>query len=288
LKKPQWITIAIAVLLTAGIYFFGRTVPVKKAISTQENAGKDNHSHEVQPAITIDTILTFSRQQLDPSRPASLAKLENKLKAAGDNKEDKTHALHQLSRFWGDSARVFEPFAWYLAEAARLENSEKNLTFAARLFLDNLQQDEMLERRQWKALQAKDLFERSLKINPGNDSAKVGIGACYLFGNISEAPMEGIMKIREVVEKDSTNTYAQLMLAKGSLLSGQYDKAVVRLESVNRMKPGDLESTLMLADVYERMKQNKKAVEWYQKATGLTNQKELKTAIQQRIEELKK
>jgi Tfp pilus assembly protein PilF len=100
--------------------------------------------------------------------------------------------------------------------------------------------------------------------------------------------MEGIMKIREVVEKDSTNTYAQLMLAKGSLLSGQYDKAVVRLESVNRMKPGDLESTLMLADVYERMKQNKKAVEWYQKATGLTNQKELKTAIQQRIEELKK
>lgn len=288
MKKPQWITISIAFLLTAGIYFFGRTVPVKNKILAKESEGKDNHSHEIQPSISIDTILFSSRQQLEPALQTQLTKLENKLQSAGENKEEKTHAYHELARFWGDSARIFEPFAWYQAEAARLENSEKNLNFAARLFLDNLQQDEMMERRQWKALQAKDLFERSLKINPENDSAKVGLGACYLFGNISEAPMEGIMKIREVVEKDSTNIYAQLMLVKGSLLSGQYDKAVTRLESVNRMKPGDLESTLMLADVYERMKEKNKAADWYQKAIGLTNQKELKTAILQRIEELKK
>lgn len=288
MKKPQWITISIAFLLTAGIYFFGRTVPVKNKTLAKETEGKDNHSHEIQPSISIDTILFSSRQQLEPAQQTQLTKLENKLQSAGENKEEKTHAYHELARFWGDSARIFEPFAWYQAEAARLENSEKNLNFAARLFLDNLQQDEMMERRQWKALQAKDLFERSLKINPENDSAKVGLGACYLFGNISEAPMEGIMKIREVVEKDSTNIYAQLMLVKGSLLSGQYDKAVTRLESVNRMKPGDLESTLMLADVYERMKEKKKAADWYQKAIGLTNQKELKTAILQRIEELKK
>ena len=52
--------------------------------------------------------------------------------------------------------------------------------------------------------------------------AKVGLGACYLFGNISANPMEGLAKIREVVEKDSTNVYAQMTLVKGSLLSGQY------------------------------------------------------------------
>ena len=76
------------------------------------------------------------------------------------------------------------------------------------------------QRRQWKALQAKDLFERSLKINPDNDSAKVGLGACYLFGDISATPMEGILKIREVVEKDSTNIYAQMMLVGVHLIPG--------------------------------------------------------------------
>ena len=90
----------------------------------------------------------------------------------------------------------------------------------------------------WKALQAKDLFERSLKINPDNDSAKVGLGACYLFGNISANPMEGIGKIMEVVEKDSTNAYAQMTLAKGSLLSGQSDKAISRLQTSQSASSG--------------------------------------------------
>ena len=71
--------------------------------------------------------------------------------------------------------------------------------------------------RRWKALQAKDLFERSLKINPDNDSANIGLGACYIFGNISATPMEGILKVREVAEKDSTNIYAQNVLGQGSL-----------------------------------------------------------------------
>ena len=180
------------------------------------------------------------------------------------------------------------PYAWYTGEAARLENSEKSLTFAAQLFLDNLQSDEVAQRRQWKAMQAKDLFERSLKINPANDSAKVGLGACYLFGEISPTPMEGILKIREVAEKDSTNVYAQMMLARGSLLSGQYDKAISRLETVNRMKPGDIDPILLLADVYERMSEKKKAVIWYQKSLPLAKEPELKKAIEKRIEELSK
>jgi len=169
-----------------------------------------------------------------------------------------------------------------------LENSEKNLTFAARLFLDNLQSDDVAKRRQWKAMQAKDLFERSLIINPGNDSAKVGLGACYLFGEISATPMEGILKIREVVEKDSTNLYAQMMLARGSLISGQYDKAIGRLETVNRLKPDDIDAMLLLADIYERMNDKKKAMIWYQKCIPFAKQDELRIAIEKRIEELKK
>ncbi|HRF20230.1 MAG TPA: hypothetical protein PK977_18760, partial [Chitinophagaceae bacterium] len=117
---------------------------------------------------------------------------------------------------------------------------------------ENLQSDGSEQRRQWKALQAKDLFERSLKINPDNDSSKIGLGACYLFGNISSNPLEGIAKIKEVVDRDSTNVYGQLTLVKGSLLSGQYDKAISRLETVTRLQPTNIEAILLLADTYER------------------------------------
>ena len=156
------------------------------------------------------------------------------------------------------------------------------------LILNNLQSDEVVERRKWKALQAKDLFERSLTINPANDSAKIGLGACYLFGEISPTPMEGILKIREVAEKDSTNTYAQMMLARGSLISGQYDKAIIRLETVNRQKPDNIDAILLLAEIHERMGEKAKAVAWYQKSLPLAKEADLRSAIEKRIEELKK
>lgn len=289
MKKQQWIVVGIGVALTAGLFLFARTTPKKKTVKVETHGPNDGHNHgaDEHSDVSIDTILTLAKKNLTQEQVVRINTLENSI-TRGAVKDQQLHVYHQLARFWSDSARIFEPYAWYNAEAARLENSEKSLTFAARLFLDNLQIDDVAARRKWKALQAKDLFERSLELNPGNDSAKVGLGACYLFGGISDMPMEGISKIREVVTKDSTNVYAQMMLAKGSLMSGQYDKAASRLELVNKLNPADVEATLMLADVYERLGDKNKAVDWYKKSWGLAKDKGLKEALQKRIDELKK
>ena len=290
MKKSQWITIGTAVLLTAAIFIFGRIVPKKNTAVATENIGHsadDGHNHDDLQPITIDTILILAKKQLSTEQVVRLNTLENSV-TRGDVKEQQLKVYHQLSHFWADSIRIFEPYAWYEAEAARLENSEKNLTFAARLFLENLQNDETVRRRTWKALQAKDLFERSLKINPDNDSAKVGLGACYLFGNISSAPMEGIAKIREVVEKDSTNIYAQMTLAKGALVSGQYDKAISRLQTVIRLDPANVETILLLADLNERTGNKINAISWYQKSLQFIKLQDARKEIEKRIEELRK
>ncbi|MBL0267481.1 MAG: tetratricopeptide repeat protein [Chitinophagaceae bacterium] len=278
----------MALLLTAGTYFFVRTTPKKKAAPVAEAHGpNDGHDHGTETNITADTILAMAKKQLSPDQVVRITTLENSI-SRGDVKDQQIHVYHQLAKFWSDSARIFEPWAWYTAEAARLENSEKSLTFAAQQFLDNLQADEVPERRKWKALQAKDLFERSLQINPANDSAKIGLGGAYLFGGISATPMEGILKVREVADKDSTNIYAQMMLGKGSLLSGQYDKALDRFLKVVRMDPKNLDACLLLGEVYERTGDKAKAISWYQQSLPLTKQEEVATAIRQRIAELKK
>jgi tetratricopeptide (TPR) repeat protein len=286
-KKQQWITAGIGITLVALVLLFGKTVPAKNQVKLSGSTQNNTTDNTTASTVTIDTILVLAKKQLSPEQVMRINTLEHSI-SRGAVQDQKLHIYHQLARFWFDSARVFEPFAWYEAEAARLENSEKSLTFTAQLFLDNLQVDEVGQRRQWKALQAKDLFERSLKINPKNDSAKVGLGACYLFGGISATPMEGIMKIREVVEKDSTNIYAQLMLARGSVMSGQYDKAVARLETVVRLQPKNIDGILMLADVYERMGNKSNAITWYNKSLSLVQQVDLKKEIEKRIGELRK
>lgn len=286
MRKPQWITVGIGIVLTIFIFLFGNFAPQKKSVD-KSSVSQNNTSEAGTTAITIDTILIMAKQQLTPEQVNRLNIIENSISRGAVN-EQQVHVYHQLARFWFDSAQVFEPYAWYEAEAARLENSEKSLTFAAQLFLDNLQVDEVAQRRQWKALQAKDLFERSLKINPKNDSAKVGLGACYLFGGISSTPMEGITKIREVADKDSTNVFAQLTLARGSVMSGQYDKAASRLETVNRLQPGNIDAILMLADIHERMGNKPVAISWYQKSLSLVQQSDIKKEIEKRIGELRK
>lgn len=280
MEKAQWITVVIGILLVAGIYRFGRTSPYK---TETKKPAQTSHPDE----LTSDSILFHAKEILKPEQVTWMNDLEQSV-IRGDVKNQKLDVFHQLAHFWKDSARIFEPYAWYEAEAARLENSEKSLTFAAHLFLENLRNEQNDQLKKWKALQAKDLFERSLRINDKNDSTTVGLGACYIFGNIAENPMEGIVKVRQVVEKDSTNIFAQMVLGHGSFISGQYDRAIDRFGKVLVLQPGNLEAILMIAEVYERKADKTNAIKWYSDAMSITNNSDLKTALERRIDELKK
>ncbi len=285
MKRPQWITIAVAVFLVTVIYVFGRTVPSTPLTpKADDHAG---HDHEKDPhTISTDTLLALAKRQLRPEQALRVSMLENSI-TRGDVKEQQLHVYHRLSRFWADSVGMFIPYAWYTAEAARLENSEKSLTFAAHLLLNNLISEQNNVIREWEALQAKDLFERSLKINPANDSSKVGLGSCYLFANISDNPMEGISHIREVAARDSNNVFAQLMLARGAVISQQFDRAIERLEKVNRLQPDNLEAIFTLAEVYERQNDKANAVAWYSKSLPLIRNAAMKAEVEKRIDMLK-
>jgi hypothetical protein len=106
---------------------------------------------------------------------------------------------------------MFEPYAYYTSEAAKLENSEKSLTFAAHLFLDNLLTEGDPAMQHWLGENAKVLLDKALVINPANDSSKIGLGICYMFGNISDNPMQGILEVK----KSGTGTSRQFIWTIG-------------------------------------------------------------------------
>ncbi len=284
MKKPQWITLAAALILVAILYVFGRIVPEKKATATRQPDVADN-------PVSIDSIISEAKKRLDAAQIVRLNALENSV-VRGNVNEQRLKIYHQLAHFWADTGQIFEPYAWYEGEAARLENSEKSLTFAAHLFLQNMRGENDQSLRAWKALEAKDLFERSLKINPQNDSSVIGLGACYIFGGISATPMEGILKVRAVADKDSSNIFAQEVLGHGSMYSGQYDKAIARFETVyrlsNKNEDTKLEACLMLAEAYERKADRLSAINWYKKGLTMIKNREVKEEVSKRIDELSK
>lgn len=286
MKKQQYVLSALALLLCFALYFGGKTVPDKSAVTHSEEDGHD-HSADSPQKIDINTLLTAAKETITPSQSQRLTALENSV-TRGDVKDQQIHAYHEIARFWLDSARKFDLYAYYTSEAAKLENSEKSLTFAARLFLDRLMMSGDPAMQNWLASNAKVLLENALKINPANDSSSIGLGACYLFGNISTNPMEGITLIKKVVDRNPENVYGQMMLALGGKKSGQYDKAIERFLLIVKKEPENIEAIFHIAECYDLKGDKTNAIVYYEKAKELVKIPQAKEELSNRIMELKK
>ena len=280
MRKPQLILILSGLLLFSVLYFFTPRFTAKEA-----NAPIQSAENQV---VTTESILNTAKLALSESQKISLLSIENQLIKA-KNAQDSLKSYKALTKFWADSAQKLAPYLYFSYSAALLENSEKSLTFAAQLLVDNLlTPDAPPALLPWIAGNAKVLLEKALVINPKNDSAKINLGACYLFGSLSDNPMQGITKIKEVVDKDSTNAYGQFILALGGKKSGQYDKAIERFLTVINIQPNQIEAMIHLAECYELTDQKALAIEWYTKVRNSVNIPEAKEAISKRIKELKK
>lgn len=282
MKKQQFLLVGVSLIIFVLLYFFGKTVPPK----TTPTAVNTTQQGEVQ-SITFEDLLAKAKERISPAQAERLNKLENSV-IRGDIQDQQIHVYHQLARFWADSAHIFEPYAYYTAEAAKLENSEKSLTFAAHLFLDNLLTEGQPAMQHWLGMNAKVLLEKAIAINPANDSSKIGLGACYLFGNISDNPMQGILAVRDIAEKNPDNLYAQMILGLGGKKSGQYDKAIERFSIIVKKEPQNIEALLNLAECYEEKGDKASAVKWYEDVKKLVKIPEAVKELDKRITELKK
>jgi tetratricopeptide (TPR) repeat protein len=262
------------------LYFFTPRFTAKEA--TPSNQTTENQ------VVTTESILNSAKLALSENQKIYLLSIENQLSKAR-NAKDSLKSFKALSKFWADSAQKLAPYLYFTYSAALLENSEKSLTFAAQLLVDNLTTQEAPPAIQnWMAVNAKVLLEKALVINPNNDSATINLGACYLFGNISDNPMQGILKVKEIVDKNPQNVYGNLILGLGGKKSAQYPKAIERFIAVIKLQPSNLEAMINLAECYELSNQNEAAIEWYNKVKKLVNRPEAIEAIDKRIKELKK
>ena len=284
MKKQQLILTGIGILLISLLFFVGTTVANKETIIIPAAA------KSLTPQFSLDKYLLTAKQKLPVNQQNYLANLENSVKR-GDVREQQIKAFNQLSVFWKDSAQNLDLYNFYTAESAKLVNSEKNLTFAAQLILRDLRNEEDLAKRGWKAEEAISLFEKAIELNPINDSLKVGLGSCYVFGKgmagDAQSTMKGIQQLLQVVKNDSANMQAQLVLGIGGVISTQFDKAVDRLQTVVKNEPANIEAISWLADAYAGKGDKPNALKWYEISKRIINNPAYSKEVDERIKLLK-
>ena len=285
MKKQQILLAGAGVLILASLFIFGSTVAKKDTIALPEKAGA-----AALPRFDINKYIISCSQKLSTPQQAYLANLDNRVKR-GDVKDQQIKAYNELAKFWEDSIHNHNLHNFYVAESAKLVNSEKNLTFAAQQTLKELRNEEDLGKRGWEAEQAITLFEKAIEINPLNDSLKVGLGSCYVFGKgmagDAQETMKGIQQLLQVVKKDSSNMQAQLVLGIGGVISTQYPKAIERLQIVVKNEPANIEAISWLADAYAGKGDKVNALKWYQVSKRMVNNPSYSKEVDERIKALK-
>ena len=280
MNKLQIIAVISALAITLLLYFGSSTVAPDKKDKKPE-ADTSSHAH-----YDIQTIEKQILSTLSPERQQYLQGLDADVKR-GDVKQQQITALKARAHFYHDSAAVPPLHYYYLSEAALLENTEKSLTFAGHSILDYLPYADDSEQQHWLADRGKQLFDKALVINPGNDSSIVAQGAFVMYGAHSEdGPMAAIMKVREVAQRDTNNMYAQYMLGMGGLISGQTDKAVEHFIKVSNAQPENLEVMFRIAELYERQQNKSEAIAWYRKILAKVDRTDLKAELNKRIQML--
>jgi tetratricopeptide (TPR) repeat protein len=271
-QKSQILLVGAAATLLVVLVAFGRTVP------HSDNKGMPTaaHMHDGQEgvSITFDELLASAKQKIPADKLTDITALENKV-VRGDVKTQQIAAYRQLYASW-ESLNQLPVAAHYLGEAAKLENSEKSLTFAANLFLEHLQHAPEPGIMKWEAQQAIELLDQAITLNPGNDSLKIQQALVYM--NTGE-PMTGVQKLRAVVAEHPDNVEAQVTLANLAITSGQYDKAIERLEALLPRHQEEAKIYFVLAEAYRSKGDVKKAVDLFQKCKELLKDPALKAEI---------
>lgn len=284
MRKGHYITLLVAVALIAALYWGVNTVPPKNQVAApkaETAAAQDDHM-AAEPA-SVDSILNAGRAALHDHAITDIDGLLKQSESEG-NTSKKADIYKQVAEIWLEHKQPAQA-AYYYTEAAKLDNSEKSLNFAARLNSDLLRSAESASVRAWAAQQAIASYEQLLKLNPDNDTVKMGLAAVYIDG--TPQPMQGIQLLLGITREEPDHIPANLMLGQLSIRSGQMDKAQERFEKVLSIERENTEALYFLAEVYKSKGNKQKAIELLEECKRIIDNPQFSKEIDEYINSFK-
>ncbi|MBK6818445.1 MAG: tetratricopeptide repeat protein [Bacteroidetes bacterium] len=275
MRNIQIITVVVSLLLLTGIYFFADFKGNKNKKPAQAD-GHTDHADPMNPSADIET-LDFNKYSIESENKLNAEK--KKLVASLNEKATKSNTAltyKDVAEFW-EKENNLNMAAFNYKKAAFLENTEKSITFAGNLYLALLQKSGEPGTRKWLALEAIECFSKASELNPNNTDTKIALATCYTEG--TGETMKGVTLLREVTKTDSNNISANIILGKLAIQSGQFDKAIKRLELVLSLKPDNTEALYFLAEAYKGSGNKQKAISLFEQCKALVNNPEFTKEI---------
>lgn len=261
MTKLQWAVILSAVALFFLLYFGCERTPPDIA-ALEETRGL------TAEATTPQALMDEAKAGLKSSQVATVEQLQRKAEnAAADTA--KAAAYQSLSSQWYELGHPAIA-GYYAQELASVRNTEESWSIAGTTYSICIQRSREEKVRAFCTGRAVQSFENAISLNPENTAHRVNLALTYTASPPPDNPMKGVLMLRELNQDEPNNVLVLNALGRLSVKTGQYDKAVERLEAALQNEPGNANTICLLAKAYEGKGNNSKAQEYADKCRSLS------------------
>lgn len=241
-----------AVVLFLGLYFGFDTKSSKPAKANQTESAP---TESADLASMRDEALAT----LNAGQKEQLIALENKMDGAEEGQ--KVQLLKQLSGLWYNFGQI--PIAGEMAElVAEIENADSSWSVAGAIFFNGLMAANDPKIRQYCAEHAVKGFESAASLAPDNPVHRVNLALVWAENPRPDNPMQAVMMLRELEQKYPDHPAVYNALGRLAIKTGQWQRAIERLEKAWSLDPKNQNTPCLLAQAYEGAGNQTKATEF--------------------------
>jgi predicted Zn-dependent protease len=231
MSKSQILIIIVALAAVVGLFFLPKSVVNNKNKEVSENQTSKTDSSTTAPTSNAETMHQTS---LSPKEIERLNYWKKQFEQKGE--KEKNLAFDSLAELYR-KANFYDSVAYYADNLAISFPKTLNLMKAGDAYYEAFGFAMNPEKSKTLGEKARTYFKKVVEAEPSLSDAKVKLGMTYVN---SETPMQGIMMIREVLQKEPDNQFAIMSLGKLSMQSGQYDKAAERFRQLLKLNDKDI------------------------------------------------
>ena len=241
--KLQTILLAVGLGLFSLLYFGLNTKP-KKFDSIERNRAMSTQNTD------ISHLIRDVQSTLSPTQAALLIALEREIEAASTDSL-KSELLKQLSGKWFEYKQPHIA-GFYAEQIAEIENTVEAWSITGTSFAATFKGPFEEKVKTYSLDRAVAAFENAISIDPVDVRSKVNLALCYVERPPEQNPMKGVLMLLDYDKKYPDNPLVLLNLGRLGIKTGQYEKAIGRLERVIKIAPENTQSYCLLAVAYEK------------------------------------
>ena len=250
LNREQGLTIGAFVLAFFLLYFGCDT-------KTKEIQALEKSREQKFELISIDRVINERFEGLPPSMKNDVRLLNQKLSLV-DVDTQRLEYLERLASVWY-KAGVPLVSGHYAERIAELRNDADSWSIAGTTYAIAVKNASDANEKGHAVSKGRSSLENAISMEPNKVDHQLNLALTYVDTPLEENPMKGILMLVDLNKQHPENIPVLLNLARLSIQTGQYGKAVERLKKVIELRPALKTAHCMIAECYHELGQGAEA-----------------------------